>query len=129
MPIAREGPLIIETYLHQALSRRGGRRRVVAMRATLILILAVAVVGCGASKEAVVKQANVCRTNLKTLDAAIITWTVENRVAEGAEVSMKDLEKYFEDGVPACPSGGEYTLTSAKGERCACSIHSDDQEE
>ena len=121
--------MIIVTILHQTLSRHGGRRRVVAMKATLILILAVTVVGCGASKEAVVKQANACRTNLKTLDTAIATWTVENKVAEGAEVSMEDLAKYFDDGVPACPSGGEYTLTSAKGERCACSIHSDDQEE
>ena len=96
------------------------------------LLLMIALVGCGESKEAVVEQANACKTNLKTLDTVITTWMVDKKRRPGDEVTIEDLAEFFDGEPPECPSGGEYTLTSAKGEKCTCSIHTkaaEDKEE
>ena len=117
------------------------------MKPTLIALLALVVAaGCGKKEpdtqanppeptEATLTpgmkaKASHCKANLKTLDTVITTWMVDKKKRPGDEVTIEDLLEFFHDGKPPeCPSGGEYTLTSAKGERCSCSIHSEEEED
>ena len=65
---------------------------------------------------------NACINNLRQIDAAKQQWALEKSKAADAIPTTQDLLPYFKDGVlPACPSGGSYTL-NAVGELPSCSI-------
>ena len=55
-------------------------------------------------------QVNACKANLRTIEFAIQQWALEKRKRDDSEVSLGDLESYIKDGIPRCPSGGEYEL-------------------
>jgi len=75
-------------------------------------------------------QVNGCKANLRTIEFAIAQWSLEKRKADDAEVSLEELEEYFKDGIPRCPSGGEYELTTV-AEKPTCTVvgHTLSQEE
>mgnify|MGYP003954476063 FL=1 len=75
-------------------------------------------------------QVNGCKANLRTIEFAIAQWSLEKRKADDAEVSLNELEEYFKDGIPRCPSGGEYELTTVN-EKPTCTVkgHTLSQEE
>ena len=75
-------------------------------------------------------QVNGCKANLRTIEFAIAQWSLEKRKADDAEVSLEELEEYFKDGIPRCPSGGEYELTTVN-EKPTCTVkgHTLSQEE
>ena len=75
-------------------------------------------------------QVNGCKANLRTIEFAIAQWSLEKRKADDAEVSLEELEEYFKDGIPRCPSGGEYELTTVT-EKPTCTVigHTLSQEE
>jgi len=75
-------------------------------------------------------QVNACKANLRTIEFAIAQWSLEKRKADDAEVSLNELEEYFKDGIPRCPSGGEYELTTVN-EKPTCTVkgHTLSQEE
>ena len=66
-------------------------------------------------------QVNACKANLRTLEFAIQQWALEKRKRDDSEVSLEDLESYMKDGIPRCPSGGEYTLTTVE-EKPTCNV-------
>jgi len=57
-------------------------------------------------------QVNGCKANLRTIEFAIAQWSLEKRKSDDVEVSLEELEGYFKDGIPRCPSGGEYELST-----------------
>ena len=75
-------------------------------------------------------QVHGCKANLRTIEFAIAQWSLEKRKADDAEVSLNELEEYFKDGIPRCPSGGEYELTTVN-EKPTCTVkgHTLSQEE
>ncbi len=75
-------------------------------------------------------QVNGCKANLRTIEFAITQWSLEKRKADDVEVSLEELEEYFKDGIPRCPSGGDYELTTVT-EKPTCTIegHTLSQEE
>jgi prepilin-type N-terminal cleavage/methylation domain-containing protein len=75
-------------------------------------------------------QVNGCKANLRTIEFAIAQWSLEKRKADDAEVSLEELEDYFKDGIPRCPSGGEYELTTVSDKpTCTVKGHTLSQEE
>jgi len=70
-----------------------------------------------------------CKLNRNTLYIAIERWMLDKKYSPITitKVPIKDLARYFEGEVPACPSGGKYTLMSNWG--CNCSIHFDVEED
>ena len=66
-------------------------------------------------------QVNACKSNLRTIEFAIQQWALEKRKRDDSEVSLEDLESYMKDGIPRCPSGGEYTLTTVE-EKPTCNV-------
>ena len=66
-------------------------------------------------------QVNACKANLRTLEFAIQQWALEKRKRDDSEVSLEDLESYMKDGIPRCPSGGEYTLGTVE-EKPTCNV-------
>ncbi len=75
-------------------------------------------------------QVNGCKANLRTIEFAIAQWSLEKRKADDAEVSLEELEEYFKDGIPRCPSGGEYELTTVSDKpTCTVKGHTLSQEE
>jgi len=73
------------------------------------------------------KQAQVraCQSNLKTMEFAITQWALDKRKADDASVTLEDIAPYLNDGVPKCPSGGEYTVTIvAEAPECSIEGHS-----
>ena len=75
-------------------------------------------------------QVNGCKANLRTIEFAITQWALEKRKTDDAEVSLDELEDYFKDGIPRCPSGGDYELTTVE-EKPTCTVegHTLSQEE
>jgi hypothetical protein len=70
------------------------------------------------------KEANrkACMDNMRYLETAKDMVELDTGKLSG-DVSDKDLEKYFKDGVsPVCPSGGSYTYNPI-GVAPECSIH------
>lgn len=55
---------------------------------------------------------NMCINNLRHLDGAKQQWALENQKTASAVPTMTDLAPYLRNQVPACPSGGAYTLNS-----------------
>lgn len=66
-------------------------------------------------------QVNGCKANLRTIEFAITQWGLEKRKADDAEVSLEELKDYFKDGIPRCPSGGDYELTTVE-EKPTCTV-------
>ncbi len=66
-------------------------------------------------------QATGCKTNLRTIKLTIENWALNTRRSEGTEISLEDLEGEFDNGIPRCPSGGEYSVTVV-GEDPTCSV-------
>ena len=66
-------------------------------------------------------QINACKTNLRTIEFTIGQWALEKRKADDSELTLGDLEDYFKDGIPECPSGGEYELYTV-GEMPTCNV-------
>ena len=95
-----------------------------AMGAAPLLFVGGAGIGAALLLPALAKakaqaQETGCRSNLFTIQGAIAQWALEKRKADDAEVTLEDLAKYFRDGIPRCPSGGEYSLsTVAEKPRC-----------
>ena len=78
------------------------------------------------------KQAQVraCQANLKTMEFAITQWALDKRKADDASVTLEDLAAYLNDGVPKCPSGGEYSVTIvAEAPECTIEGHSHSTED
>ncbi|MEJ0091029.1 MAG: hypothetical protein WDM80_14955 [Limisphaerales bacterium] len=81
-----------------------------------------------AARQAEVQRVNAeaehdaCINNLRQIDAAKQQWALEKNKTAEAMPTVQDLAPYFKDGViPACPSGGTYTLNAA-GYLPACSV-------
>ena len=74
------------------------------------LLAAVAIPNLVKAKKSA--QVNGCKANLRTIEFAIAQWSLEKRKSDDAEVSLEELEGYFKDGIPRCPSGGEYELST-----------------
>ena len=85
---------------------------------TVVLVIAAIPNIKEAHKEA---QINACRSNLRTIEFAIQQWALEKRKRDDSEVSLEDLESYMKDGIPRCPSGGEYTLGTVE-EKPTCNV-------
>ena len=66
-------------------------------------------------------QITACKSNLRAIEGAIGQWAIEKRRGDDAEVSLEDLESYMRDGIPRCPSGGEYTLGTVE-EKPTCNV-------
>ncbi len=67
-----------------------------------------------------------CQNNLRSIEAAKITWALENKKKPDDTPSDDDLfgiDKYIRD-MPACPAGGDYALNPIKL-KPSCSIHGD----
>ena len=98
------------------------------MKKTLLILIAVVMVGCGASEEA---QITDCKANLRAFRGAIAQFSFQGRKSEDHDVSMDDLVEYLSGKrIPKCPSGGVYEVTIV-GEDATCSIeaHTLDEED
>ena len=73
-------------------------------------------------KARVNAQENVCRNNLRILDAAKEQWAMENGKADGETVTEADISEYIPGGSLQCPMGGTYTLNPI-GTPPECSLH------
>ena len=66
-------------------------------------------------------QIRACQSNMRTIEFAIQEWAIDKRKANDSEVSLEELEGYFKDGIPECPSGGEYELFTVE-EKPTCNV-------
>ena len=77
------------------------------------------------AKSLAITQNSGCLTNMRSLQAGIIQWSLDKKQADGAKVTLDDLTPYFKafrDGTKSlkCPAGGKYILTTV-GEDPKCS--------
>lgn len=67
-------------------------------------------------RMSVISKRTVCINNLRKITAAVEQWAIDNNIPSGANLSSQqeeDLYKnYLRGGKPACPSGGEYTISA-----------------
>jgi len=72
-------------------------------------------------KEAAAKrQNNICKSNMRTLELAVLEWALEKRKADTSEVTLEKLAPFLKDGIPKCPAGGQYILTAdTKKPKCS----------
>ena len=62
-------------------------------------------------------QKNACINNLRQIDGAVQTWALENKKAENAIPTRKDLLPYLHNKqFPVCPAGGQYTLNQVSAQ-------------
>ena len=67
---------------------------------------------------------DLCARNLRQLDAAIQQWALENQKTATDTVTSEDLMPYLPAGMPACPAGGQYTLSTVRaGPKCSIDGH------
>jgi len=88
------------------------------MKKLLLLVMAVAMVGCGLAKAKKKAQEIKCHNNLKTIEMVKDNWVTENNATA---VTMDDIKEMLGKG-PECAAGGEYIL-GVVGESPSCSIH------
>jgi len=79
-----------------------------------------------AAQEAnAVLERNACINNLRQIDAAKQQWALEKNKPAEAVPTLQDITPYLKPdangNLPACPSGGAYTL-NAVGELPSCSV-------
>jgi len=75
-------------------------------------------------------QVGACKSNLRAMEGAITQWALEKRKSDDSEVSLEDIEDWLKDGIPRCPSGGEYELyTVAEKPTCTIKGHTIDPQE
>ena len=79
----------------------------------IAILLAIAVPNFLRSRE--LSRASVCQANLRQMDTAKEHWGMENGKGSGdtpttAEIVTEYMRARYEDQLPACPSGGGYTL-------------------
>ena len=56
-------------------------------------------------------QTNACVNNLRLMSGAIDQWALENKKADGSDVTMDDLKPYLKGNMaPVCPTGNAYTF-------------------
>jgi hypothetical protein len=73
-------------------------------------------------EERRVAQRNVCIANLKQMDLATASWSIENKKLPHDTVDVKTVSSYLKGGVmPVCPAAGEYQLTTV-GRAPTCTI-------
>jgi competence protein ComGC len=95
---------------------------------TVMLVIAVAIPNL--IKARTNAQVRACQSNMRTIEFAISQWALDKRKSNDSEVTLEDLEPYFIDGIPRCPSGGEYELyTVEEKPRCTVVGHTIDSEE
>ncbi len=79
-----------------------------------------------ASAQAAQQQANAalapaCIATLRTVELAKHMWAADNARIAGSVPTLADLQPYLRTVVPACPSGGTYSI-NAVGVFATCSI-------
>ncbi len=93
------------------------------MKSILVsIVAAVLVVGCGGSKVSKDSKTSLCVSQLQQIDNAKEMWSTVEKKADGETLTEDQLGKYFKDGMPSCPSRGDYII-GAVGARASCSIH------
>ena len=85
----------------------------------IILIAAIAIPNIKEARKNA--QTTACKTNLRTIEMTITEWSLEKRKADDAEVTLVDLESYMKQGIPRCPSGGEYGLYTVE-DKPTCTV-------
>jgi competence protein ComGC len=71
-------------------------------------------------------QKNACIANLKQIDGATQQWALENKKRSTDRTDMNAIKEYLKGGrLPACPAGGEYSVTTVmEGPTCSVPGHS-----
>lgn len=93
-------------------SRRGFTLvEILIVLAILAILLSVAIPNLLRSGKTAGK--NACILNLRQIDGAMEQWAVNNSIPIGTVPSSsqdEDIYGYVDGGIPACPSGGDYTI-------------------
>ena len=66
-------------------------------------------------------QITACKSNLRAMEGAIVQWSIEKYKSDDSEVSLEEIKSYLKDGIPRCPSGGEYELFTV-AEKPTCTV-------
>lgn len=67
---------------------------------------------------------SLCARNLRQLDGAIQQWALEHQKTATDTVTSEDLMPYLPAGIPECPAGGQYTLSTVRaGPKCSIEGH------
>jgi prepilin-type N-terminal cleavage/methylation domain-containing protein len=79
----------------------------------IAMLLAIAIPNFMKSRE--MSRATTCQANMRNMDTAKEHWAMENRkgandTPTAADLVTEYMRARYEDTLPACPSGGEYTL-------------------
>jgi competence protein ComGC len=70
----------------------------------------------------VVRAMNACEANLKQLDGATRSWSLENKKGLDDTVDFQEVVRYMRGGVsPTCPAGGSYQVNRVK-DNPTCSL-------
>jgi len=87
------------------------------------ILLAIAVPNFVRARET--SRASSCAANLKQIDSAKEQYAMENRLGTGAAVTAANISPNYLKAMPACPSGGAYTI-AAVGTAPSCSYAATD---
>lgn len=64
---------------------------------------------------------NACINNLRQIEGAKQSWSLENKKLSGSEANQEAVAGYIRGGWPVCPKGGRYSVGKVD-EPPACSI-------
>jgi len=87
------------------------------------ILLAIAVPNFVRARET--SRASSCAANLKQINSAKEQYAMENRLGTGAAVTAANVAPNYIKAMPACPSGGAYTI-AAVGTNPSCSYAATD---